>query len=137
MITKLKRKYKKRNQRFDLKVIANKYKRELTKNKTDAEKIFEYILDKLKVEYKSQHIIYYGKSFYIVDFFFPKHKLIIEVDGKHHYTPEGLTKDVKRDKTLNKLGYKVKRFRNEEVYSPRKCERRIKEILGIKTNKYF
>ena len=131
------RKFKKKRQTTDIKRIAKKYRTELMRNRTNAEKVFAYILVRLKVKFKEQYIVYPSKSFYIVDFYVPDHKIIFEIDGKQHYTQEGIKKDHKRDTSLATLGYSVKRFRNEEVYNPRKCERRIKDILGIKTNKFF
>lgn len=49
---------------------------------------------------------------YIVDFYQPDHKLVIEIDGGHHNDNE---RDKKRDKTLKAKGYKVLRFWNNEV----------------------
>ncbi len=127
----------KRKKPINIKVIAKKYRSELISNRTNAEKVFAYILNRLNITFKEQFIIYNSKSFYIVDFYLPKYKIIFEIDGKHHYTQAGLKKDAIRDAYISTLNYNVKRFRNEEVYNPRQCERRIKEILKIKTNKFF
>ena len=42
-------------------------------------------------------------------------KLIVEVDGKYHDTPEMQEADNFRTNYLNSLGYNVVRFTNEEV----------------------
>lgn len=133
----MQRNINKKNKKPSLKVVANKYRKDLMLNRTNTEKVFAYILSKLAVTYKEQYIVYTHRSFYIVDFFLPVHRIIFEVDGKQHLTPEGLAKDNIRDSTLATLGFTVKRFRNIEVYNPRKCEKRIKSILGIKQNKFF
>jgi len=117
--------------------IAKKYRGELIKNETDAERVFKYILDKLKVKYKAQYIVYLPSKFYIVDFYIPHKKVVFEIDGYHHYTATGLSKDNLRDSHIATLNMEIHRFRNKEVYNPRKCERRIKKILGIKQNKFF
>jgi very-short-patch-repair endonuclease len=52
---------------------------------------------------------------FIVDFFAPKLKLIIEVDGSQHFQAAHLLKDSKRDEYLTGLGLKVLRFNNREV----------------------
>lgn len=52
---------------------------------------------------------------YIVDFFFRKSLLIIELDGEYHSQPEQQKVDVIRQTWLEQRGYKVLRFRNEEV----------------------
>ena len=53
---------------------------------------------------------------YIVDFYCPKAKLIIELDGSQHYEPDYQEKDRLRDAELNSLGFTVMRFSNDEVY---------------------
>lgn len=52
---------------------------------------------------------------YIVDFYCPTVKLIIEVDGGQHYHGFGAEKDKIRDEFMNKLGMKVLRFSDLEV----------------------
>ena len=47
---------------------------------------------------------------YIVDFLCQEKKLIIELDGSQHYTPDGLKRDQARDKFLRGLGYTVLRI---------------------------
>lgn len=54
---------------------------------------------------------------YIVDFYCAKAKLIIELDGSHHYyEPEYQEKDRRRDDELRSLGFTVMRFSNDEIY---------------------
>ncbi len=52
---------------------------------------------------------------YIVDFYCPTAKLIIEVDGGQHYYGIGAEKDKIRDEFMNKLGMRVLRFSDLEV----------------------
>lgn len=52
---------------------------------------------------------------YIVDFYFRKSKLIVEIDGGYHNTPEQQHNDAIRQNWLEHMGYKVVRFTNEEV----------------------
>ncbi len=52
---------------------------------------------------------------YIVDFCCLDQKLIIELDGGHHYTSEQQARDAVRQKFLESLGYTVLRFSNNEV----------------------
>lgn len=54
-------------------------------------------------------------SKYIVDFYSPKAKLAIELDGEQHYTNKGIKQDQIRDHLLNKLGLKVLRFSDRDV----------------------
>jgi len=91
-----------------------KYKNDRDKmksNMTNAEKIlWSYLRNKkFGVKFRRQHII----DFYIPDFVALSIKLIIEVDGKIHLTRK--KEDATRTKRLEVLGYKVIRFKNEEV----------------------
>ena len=52
---------------------------------------------------------------YIVDFYLPEIRLVIEVDGSQHLTEFGLAADRKRTVYLESLGLKVIRFDNRQV----------------------
>lgn len=56
---------------------------------------------------------------FVVDFYCPKKKLVIEIDGgQHFWDGENIKKDLKRDDYLkNKLNLKVLRFSNIEVFN--------------------
>jgi len=53
---------------------------------------------------------------YIVDFYCPSAKLIVELDGGQHYTEEGKRRDQVKDKYLESLGIIVLRFSDREVF---------------------
>ncbi len=68
---------------------------------------------------------------YIVDFICWKSKLIVEVDGGHHYTDKGLRRDRRRDEFLNSQGFRVLRFSNIDVLrNPDGVIEKILEELG-------
>lgn len=52
---------------------------------------------------------------YIVDFFAPQVRLVIEVDGGQHFTTEGLRTDSLRDDALRAMGLLVLRYDNLQV----------------------
>ena len=52
---------------------------------------------------------------YIVDFYCPKAKLVIELDGSRHKFADNIKKDIAKDKDLVNLGLKVLRFNNTDV----------------------
>lgn len=52
---------------------------------------------------------------YIVDFYCPKLKLVIEVDGDSHFTPEAQEYDQKRTEILENYGLTVVRFNNVQI----------------------
>lgn len=86
---------------------------EMRKIPTNAEKILWTELKAKSLEYKfrQQHLI----NDFIVDFVCLSKKLIIEVDGEYHFTEEQIQLDIERTRILNELGFKVIRFKNEEV----------------------
>ena len=53
---------------------------------------------------------------YIVDFYCPSAKVIVELDGGQHYTQEGISRDQVRDKYLESLGLTILRFSDREVF---------------------
>ena len=53
---------------------------------------------------------------YIVDFYCPSEKLIVELDGDPHGDPIQIQKDISRDKYLGALGFTVLRFENRFVF---------------------
>lgn len=88
--------------------------RHLRKNMTDEEKHLWYdFLSKLPVSAKRQKNI----GNYIVDFYVPQAKLVIEVDGVQHSEPDHIEADAVRDAELRKLGIEVLRFRNADINS--------------------
>ncbi len=62
-------------------------------------------------KFRRQHLI----DDFIVDFVCLSKKLVVEVDGGYHTTVEQKEYDEKRTIVLNKRGFKVIRFTNEEV----------------------
>ena len=52
---------------------------------------------------------------YITDFYCHKAKLVVELDGSQHYSPEEMEYDRKRTAYLESQGLKVMRFSNLDV----------------------
>ena len=92
-----------------LKDFAN----ENRKNPTEAECILWNYLkgNTLGAHFRRQHII--GQ--FIADFVCLSHKLIIEIDGKYHQLPEQQITDAERTDWLDSKGFKVIRFKNEQI----------------------
>ena len=89
------------------------YARENRKNATLAESVLWEHLRKNSFGQKflRQHII----GDYIVDFVSQLGDLVIEVDGGYHSEPRQQADDELREKDLEKIGYHVIRFTNEDV----------------------
>lgn len=93
--------------------VLKEFARENRKNQTEAESVlWHYIKDKaLGVKFLRQHII----ADCIADFACTDFKLIIEVDGGYHSEVNQIYNDLQRIEKLNRLGFEVIRFKNEEV----------------------
>ena len=83
-------------------------------NPTEAERLLWFYLSnkQLGVRFRRQHII--GQ--YIADFACLDKMLIIELDGGYHSLPEQQISDEQRTADLQKWGYRVIRFTNEELF---------------------
>ena len=81
---------------------------------TDAEK---RLWEKIRVRQLGGYWFYRQKPIgdYIVDFYCPKAKLVVEVDGSQHFSGQIKDNDRVRDEYLNSLGLKVLRFNNADV----------------------
>jgi very-short-patch-repair endonuclease len=105
----------------------------LRRNMTEAELVLWEVLKDKKLrgrKFRRQHSI----GYYIADFYCPSEKLIIELDGQHHFTPDGLEKDMERDKHLELMDIKVLRFENKEVFEDLTCVvKRIKKHFKLST----
>lgn len=90
-----------------------KFARHLRQNETKAEAIFwaEVRGRQFKgLKFKRQVPI----NKYFADFVCEEKKVIIELDGRSH--DDRLYEDAERTKILEKYGYRIIRFSNEEVY---------------------
>ena len=86
---------------------------ELRNNATKQEKKLWKYLNKSQLGYKFRRQQPIDK--YIVDFFCPELKLIIELDGGQHNEEQNIVYDEKRTEFLNKQGYRVLRIWNNDI----------------------
>ena len=92
------------------KLVSNA--RTLLKNMTKEERHLWYdFLRSYEVRFLRQKII--GK--YIVDFYCPQAKIVIELDGSQHYEPSEMEKDEQRTAYLKGYDITVIRIPNNEV----------------------
>jgi very-short-patch-repair endonuclease len=86
--------------------------KELRKNMTSAEqKLWYEYLRNLKFRVLRQRPI----DHFIVDFYCPSLKLVIEVDGDSHFTKESREYDQERTQRLEGYGLEVIRFTNQQI----------------------
>ncbi len=96
-------------------------------NQTEAEQNLWYHLsgNHLGLHFRRQHII----GCYIADFICVKRNLIIEIDGGYHSQEEQKIKDYLRTEDLEKMGFEIMRFSNDEIF------RNLPEVLDKIFNK--
>ena len=86
--------------------------KELRINMTKEEKHLWYdFLKRLPFAVKRQHNI----ENYIVDFYIANRKLVIELDGVQHSTPDSIEYDQVRENVLSKWSIAVVRYTNRQV----------------------
>ena len=86
--------------------------RTLRKNMTKEERHLWYdFLKTLSINVCRQKVI----NNFIVDFYIPIVKIVIELDGAQHYDDDAIIKDKERDLSLNSLGIKVLRYTNLDI----------------------
>lgn len=101
-----------KNKHIPVNSRLDKYAKNLRKNMTDEEKTLWYnYLNKIYPRFHRQKII----GNYIVDFYCPKLRIVIEIDGVQHYQPELYEKDFVRDEFITGKDITVLRFDNLEV----------------------
>ncbi len=86
--------------------------RMLRKNMTKEEKHlwYDYLKD-YPVRFLKQKIL----GVCVVDFYCAKAKLVIEIDGAGHFTPDGVEHDIERNEYLEQYGISVIHISNYDI----------------------
>ncbi|WP_309711712.1 endonuclease domain-containing protein [Armatimonas sp.] len=88
--------------------------RQLRRESTPAEQVLWEALRGSQLQgarFRRQHPV----ETFILDFYCPRHKLVIEIDGGIHSQPEVRERDEERQHWIEAHGYEFLRFTNEEV----------------------
>jgi very-short-patch-repair endonuclease len=110
--------------------LASKRQDYLRANATPSELVFMKKLKIIGVEFQFQRCFIAGKGFAIADFYLAPSKLVIEVDGGYHLTPDQQRKDGWRDKYLTDVrGLRVVRITNEVAC--RMTQEEVGKIAGV------
>ena len=95
---------------------SNKVKRKLLRiNMTSAEKLLWKLIRRKKIKGHKFRRQFSVRGF-VLDFYCPRLKLAIELDGNVHDTEDRLTYDKERQKLLECVGIRFLRFTNDEVF---------------------
>jgi very-short-patch-repair endonuclease len=89
------------------------FRKKLRRESSISEKIFWRAVRGKKLNCKFRRQFGIGK--YIADFYCHELKLAVEIDGATHETAEELKNDSEKEKYLDGLGIKTKRYKNVDV----------------------
>ena len=110
--------------------LLKEYSQDLRKEMTPSEKsLWKALRDNFQgFRFRRQHVI----GDYIADFICLPARLVIEVDGEYHSTPQQRMLDETRTAYLKEKGYRVIRFTNDEVdFQIKEVVLKIKESLTL------
>ena len=104
-------------------------RRILRKEQTYCEKlVWMFLRGRQMLGYKFRR--QYSVDKYVIDFYGPKLKLAVEIDGDVHNIPEQKEHDEKRQEKLEQFGITFVRITNEELLgNPNKAFAKIEEII--------
>ena len=98
------------------KISEREKRRQLRKNTNDAEKLVWMYLRHKQV-CGERFLRQFSVDHFVLDFYCPKLKLAIEIDGESHFVDEETLKyDKDREEYIKNFGIEFLRFRNEQVY---------------------
>ena len=109
--------------------LLKEYSQDLRKEMTPSEKsLWKALRDNFQgFRFRRQHVI----GDYIADFICLPARLVIEVDGEYHSTPQQRMLGETRTAYLKEKGYRVIRFTNDEVdFQIKEVVLKIKESLN-------
>lgn len=109
-------------------------RRELRNNQTEAEKVLWKHISKNKIQ-NLRFLRQYSIGPYILDFYSPKIRLGIELDGSPHLEKETKLYDKEREKFLESLDINIIRFWNDEILNNlletlNRLQDKIKQLNG-------
>ena len=105
-------------------------RRVLRREMTYCEKIVWLHLRKKQLGYR--FLRQYSVDYYVIDFYCPKLKLAVEIDGDVHNLPDQKEYDAKRQKYLESFGITFIRITNEEFLgNPNMAFEKIKDAIKI------
>lgn len=96
--------------------MLSPYRKELRKNQTEVEKIVWSRIRSRQI-CNSRFVRQYSVGPYILDFYCPKQRLAIELDGSQHGEEKNMEYDKDRNEYLKGVGIKTLRFWNNEVFN--------------------
>lgn len=91
-----------------------RFAKQMRREPTPAElSLWKLIQNRRSIGFKFRRQHPFGR--YILDFYCPAARLVVELDGNSHATPEGQQADAERERYLNVRGIIILRFWNTEL----------------------
>lgn len=124
-----------------LKNLGKEYSKKNRNNANKWESSLFNTLSELHYKFKFQvpYIVNKTKNpqLFILDFLLTDYNIILEADGKQHYTKENIKKDNKRSKFLKKEGFHILRLSNKQIssFTRSDIDQIIKTKITISVNK--
>ncbi|MEK7616233.1 MAG: endonuclease domain-containing protein [Patescibacteria group bacterium] len=111
--------------------IFKERRRELRNNQTEAEKIlWKYIRNRQIEQCRFRRQFSVGP--YILDFYCPRIRLAIEIDGQQHGKSESVVYDKEREEFMNDLDITTIRYGNNDVIrDPRQVVEDIRKHINL------
>jgi very-short-patch-repair endonuclease len=105
---------------------SQRSRQRLNDRATEAELALKKALEEAQEPFIFQYVIRTAESFsgfYVADFYLPKRKLLVELDGAPHATERGYWKDRLREEAIKKSKPKLTqlRFWNKQVLKDPNC----------------
>lgn len=97
------------------KQLIEKYRLNLMRNATKAEKLFKRKLSEHGIKHISQKPFFEKNVFCFADFFLPDYNIIVEIDGGYHNNFNQKCIDDFKDVYYKQQNFKVLRITNEQV----------------------
>ena len=116
MLYRGKKKKTKKKRKKELRAKVEKFATEHQHNPTPAENSFAKLLRYLNMDFEMQKVFSCKESMYIVDFYLPQYKTVVEIDGGYHNTPQKRpeTNTSIKKTTINHKNHPLSKRRNTE-----------------------
>lgn len=98
--------------RFNIVPLKNR-RRKLRHDSTEVETILWNAIRNKKIGFR--FVRQYSIDGYVIDFYCPRERVGIELDGGIHLRKDNITYDRYREKYINAFCIKILRFKNEEI----------------------
>lgn len=109
-------------------LLKSSNRKELLANTTGAEKKAAEILERANIRVIKQFPISTGRSTFFADLYLPDYRLVLEIDGGYHFTPDQRRKDANRSAVMRRLGLHIYRLTNHDARNPSKVLAKIARI---------